>query len=91
MTNENIDKILEELRYNSIDDLYFNIGNENLPVTQVINIIYNENDSKEEIILRKRQNREVDLPTIKNDIIVEGIDEIKVNLAGCCKPIPVMK
>jgi len=88
MTNENIDKILEELRYNSIDDLYFNIGNENLPVTQVINIIYNENDSKEEIILRKRQNREVDLPTIKNDIIVEGIDEIKVNLAGCCKPIP---
>lgn len=88
MTNENIDKILEELRYNSIDDLYFNIGNENLPVTQVINIIYNENDSKEEIILRKRQNRVVDLPTIKNDIIVEGIDEIKVNLAGCCKPIP---
>ena len=28
------------------------------------------------------------LPHTKNDIIVEGIDEIKVNIASCCKPIP---
>ena len=25
---------------------------------------------------------------MKNDIIVEGIDDIKVNVASCCKPIP---
>jgi len=24
----------------------------------------------------------------KNDILVEGIDEIKVNIASCCKPVP---
>ena len=24
----------------------------------------------------------------KNDILVEGLDDIKVNLSGCCKPIP---
>ena len=24
----------------------------------------------------------------KNDIKVEGIDDIKVNIAGCCKPVP---
>ena len=26
--------------------------------------------------------------SIKNDIIVRGIDQIKVNVASCCKPIP---
>ena len=26
--------------------------------------------------------------TIKNDILVEGMNEIKVSLSGCCKPIP---
>ena len=31
-----------------------------------------------EIILRKTQNKEITLPTIKNDIIVEGIDELKL-------------
>ena len=25
---------------------------------------------------------------IKNDILVEGMNEIKVSLSGCCKPIP---
>ena len=24
----------------------------------------------------------------KNDILVEGLDDVKVNLSGCCKPIP---
>lgn len=88
LTNENIDKILNELKYSNLEELYFNIGNNKIPVTQVTNIVYNDNDTKEEIILRKTQNKEITLPTIKNDIIVEGIDEIKVNLAGCCKPIP---
>ena len=26
--------------------------------------------------------------TIKNDVLVEGMNEIKVSLSGCCKPIP---
>ena len=87
-TNENIDIILEELKYVSIEDLYINVGNGKLPVNQLINIIFNDNDTKEEIILRKTQNKEIVAPVIKNDIIVEGIDEIKVNVASCCKPIP---
>lgn len=87
-TPENITTILEDLKYNAIEDLYINVGNNKLPINQLINIIYNDNDTKEEIILRKTQNKEIILPTIKNDIIVEGIDEIKVNIASCCKPIP---
>ena len=50
--------------------------------------IYNINKSKHEIILENVQNSEVKAPTVKNDIIVEGINEIKVNVASCCKPVP---
>lgn len=28
------------------------------------------------------------MPTIKADVIVEGIDDIKVNIASCYKPVP---
>ena len=87
-TDSNIKKILDELKYQEIEDLYTNIGSGKLAINSAINIIYNENETKEELILKKTANKEVELPSIKNDIIVEGIDEIKVNIASCCKPIP---
>lgn len=88
LTIENMEKIIHELKYKSFDEVYINIGNSKLPIGSVINIITGEKDTKEDIILRKTQNKEVTLPTIKNDIIVEGIDDIKVNVASCCKPVP---
>ena len=87
-TDENIDKILSEYKYQDIDELYNNVGLNKLAVNSVINIIYNENETKEELILNKTLNKEIKLPTVKNDIIVEGIDDIKVNIASCCKPVP---
>ena len=52
----------------------------------VINIINKEVKSKEEMLLDKIGNVKVNT-NIKNDIIVAGIDEIKVTLANCCKPV----
>ena len=52
-------------------------------------MIYHESDTKEDIILKKATSHQtVASPIIKNDIIVRGIDQIKVNVAACCKPIP---
>ncbi len=89
MTSENVDKILKEYKYNNIEEIYISIGNNSIQVGSVINTVINEEkDIKEEIILRKTQNKQIEKPIIKNDIIVEGIDNIKVNLASCCNPIP---
>ena len=85
--NENIDKILEELKCADINELYINIGNNKYSPAQVVNIITDDNITKEEIILNKTKDKEVVLPNVKNDIIVRGIDDIKVNIASCCKPI----
>ena len=60
-----------------------------MSIATLMNIIYHELDSKEDLILKKAtQNKTVSPTSIKNDIIVRGIDQIKVNVASCCKPIP---
>ncbi len=86
--DENIDKILDELKLVDLTELYINIGNGKYSPTTIINILDNENISKEDYILNKVNNSQNVKINIKNDIIVEGIDEIKVNIASCCKPIP---
>ena len=83
LTPENTEKIFKELKIDSIDDLYLEIGNGKHNPTTVINIIY----KKEE------EPKPVKKPIIKqtdsnSDVVVAGIDKVKVNLANCCNPIP---
>ncbi len=87
-TPDNINKILNELKITDMDELLVDIGNSKTPVSQVLNIIYGTNETKEELIIKKTQNKVVAIQNVKNDIIVEGIDEIKVNVASCCRPVP---
>ena len=85
---ENIDKILDELHVSDLTELYINVGNNKFSPTSVVNIISSEEVSKEELILSKVNSNQDTKINVKNDIIVDGIDEIKVNIAACCKPIP---
>ena len=86
--DENIDKILNELHVGDLTELYINIGSNKFSPISVVNIINSEEISKEDMILNKVNNNVATKINVKNDIIVEGIDEIKVNVASCCKPIP---
>ena len=86
--DEVIGKILTDFKCADIVELYNNIGNGKFTPAIVINDVYAETITKEDIILKKTQDKEINLNTIKADIVVEGIDDIKVNIASCCKPIP---
>lgn len=85
--NENLNKILREFKCSDLNDLYINVGNNKYTPSQIVNLITGENTTKEELLIKKTQNKEVSREIAKNDIIVEGIDDIKVNIASCCKPI----
>lgn len=85
--NENLNKILQEFKCSDLNDLYINVGNNKYTPSQIVNLITGENTTKEELLIKKTQNKEVSREIAKNDIIVEGIDDIKVNIASCCKPI----
>ena len=84
--NDKLDLILDEISETNVDDLYLCVGNGKYNAPSIINMITKENKTKEEIVLEKVGNTEVK-EDAKNDIIVAGVDEIKVNLANCCKPV----
>lgn len=78
---ENTNLILKDTKVADLDELFLSIGNNKFSSSYVISII-----------LKKEQPIEVKLKTppknIDADIIVEGIDKIKVNIANCCNPLP---
>ena len=83
LSGDNLKKILDDLHLANINDLYINVGSGKISVNHVIN---SEDDTKEETILNKVIKDNVDSEH-KGDIIVEGIDDIKVNRAKCCTPV----
>ena len=87
LSEQNLDKILNEFKLKDIDDLYFNIGTGKYSVGHIINILTDNFKPKEEYMLDKVGNKETKNINIKNDIIFSGIDDIKINLASCCKPV----
>ena len=48
--DENIEKILNQLKLNNLDELYINVGDNKIGVNQIINILKEENLSKEEFV-----------------------------------------
>ena len=86
-TDENLDKLFSSLKIKNIDDLYFNIGTNKYTVGHIINLITDNLKPKEEYMLDKLLPKEPKNINLKNDILVNGVDDIKVNLAACCKPI----
>lgn len=87
-SNDNINRLLEEFHIGDMNELHISIGSGKLTPTQIVNSYFIDDRSKEEIILDKVVKTEIQKIHVKGDIIVEGIDDIKVNVSSCCKPIP---
>ena len=82
ISEENIKKICDAEKCEVLKAIYLSIGNGKLPVNSVINIIDKpaENISVPKTIKVSNKNKDA-------DIIVSGIDKVKVNLANCCNPV----
>ncbi len=81
-TEENLSNIYKTTKVTDQNDLYLNIGNGKYSSSYIINLIYKKDETVEAV-------KKVEVPkSTDGDVIVEGIDKIKVNLANCCNPIP---
>jgi len=78
---ENLNLILKELKLENTDELYLHIGNGKYAPNMIINLIYKK---EEETVFPKK----IVVKNKDTDIIVDGIDKVKVNIASCCNPIP---
>lgn len=86
LSGDNLNKILEELHLANINDLYISVGSGKVTKEAVINSLNDNNKTKEEVLLNKVMNKATNIDN-KNDIIVDGIDDIKINFAKCCRPV----
>ena len=86
LSGENLNLILDEFNLKNLNELYFSIGTSKITSQAVVKVLKKQ-EEKEDLALRIREGSSRPIVS-KNDILVEGLDDIKVNLSGCCKPIP---
>ena len=88
LTNKNIDIILDELKLKDIDDLYVNIALGKYTPNQIIKIVNKPEEEKVDIAAKINETNYSKTSFSNNDVLVEGMNEIKASLSSCCKPIP---
>lgn len=81
LSDDNIKKICESIKVNDLDEIYLSIGNGKAAVNSVINVIHKDEEVKAVKTVK------VPVKSIDADIIVSGIDKVKVGLANCCNPV----
>lgn len=86
-TDENTELLLNELNLLSLNELYHGLGSNKYKAPNLIKIILKETKKDITLTLKNFKSTFKQASADKNDILVEGIDKIKVTLANCCRPI----
>ena len=86
LNDKNLELILNELKLKNINELYIAISSGKYTAQSVVKILKKKEEKLD--IATKRNENIKNNQSSKNDILVEGLDDVKVSLSGCCKPIP---
>ena len=89
LTDENISKILKDLKLNDIDDLYLSVGSTRYTAGYIVNLATEDKETVQDALIEKIRNNSnnIQKESFNSDIIIDGVDNVQVNLAKCCKPI----
>lgn len=87
LSNKNLDYLVEELKLLDHNELYISVGSGKFTPASVLRLLKKEEKESKDITT-KINSATRDNIVSKNDILVEGIGEIKVSISNCCKPIP---
>ena len=89
LNSENIEKLCKDLKVKDINEIYLNIGTMRYTPSYIINLIYEDKKNVQDVLLEKVLNKNIEnnKTNYKKDIIVDGCDDILVNIAECCYPV----
>ena len=87
MSEDNIKKITKLLKLNDLEDIYLSIGTLRYTAGYIIGLTKDSEETIEDALLEKVNNRSSASISYKNDIIVAGMGDLLVNIAKCCKPV----
>lgn len=85
LSNKNLELIINELKLKDIIELYTLIGSGKYSPANILKIIKKDNSQDKKIL--KDSNTKKTYNMSKNEILVDGLGEIKVSLSNCCKPV----
>jgi len=86
INDENFSILNDEYKIDNKEELFLSIGNGKFTPGYIINFLTKEKEDKSSILLNKIVNQMKQTDS-KNEVLVSGIDDIKVTLANCCKPV----
>ena len=84
---ENLAKLLADLKMPDIEEVYLSIGSLRHTPSYIIGLIYEDKRNVQDILISKMVSKGNLKEDYKNDIIIAGTDNIKVVMAPCCKPV----
>lgn len=86
MDDKKIKIALDELGLNNENDLYYEIGVGKYNPTQIIKIILGEKEEEKKMLdkVLKYSSKAMDG---SGDIIIDGMNDLKVSFGGCCMPV----
>ena len=87
LTEENIEKLIKDLKVNNFDEILLSIGSLRYTGKYIINLIYGDQAEVHDILLGRIENKKITKHNYKNNIIVAGIDNVRVSLGACCNPV----
>ena len=87
LSEDNVAKILKDVKLDNIDDLYLSIGSLRFTAGYIIELVFEDKRDVMDVYLDRVSNYVMNNRVNKGDIIVAGTDDILVNIAKCCKPI----
>ncbi len=91
LKEENLKIVLEKYNFKTLEEAYENIGFGSISPVKLVNKLvelYNKNQGAIDTIKNKNNSKYVKNIATNSCILVENIDNCKVQLAKCCLPIP---
>jgi GTP pyrophosphokinase len=90
ISRENVQKVYNDHNFSSLEEIYHAIGSRGFTAKQMYNKLMRiEEELTDEKIEEKINKSQTEQKRkSENGIIVEGIDNIMISVANCCKPIP---
>lgn len=87
LSDENIKRIIKELKLIDLEDIYLSIGTLRYTAGFIISLATVSTSDTVDALMEKLNNHNSEIKNYKNDIIVAGIGDILVSIAKCCKPV----
>ncbi len=87
MEDKKIHKILDELGLNNENDLYYELGIGKYNPTSIIKMLTGDKKDEEKILSDKVLRYSSKAMESSDDIIVDGMLDLKVSFGGCCMPV----